>query len=461
MIKSQQMAKRIVIIGGGFAGLNVAKFLKNTDYQVTLVDQNNYTFFPPLLYQVATGFLEPSSISYPYRKMFRGQSRLSFKLGELTRVIPELNTVVLSTGELEYDYLVFATGTATNYFGMENVKKKAVPMKSISDALEMRNYLLRQLEFATTIADKVENIKKVLTIVVAGGGPTGVEVSGMLAEMRSSVFRKDYPELEKVRSLVRICLVDANDCLLTPMSEKSRNTTYKALSDLGVEIILNAQVTDYTAHEVILSNGQTIETENLIWTAGVVAHEFEGLPRGSYGRGRRLLVDEHNKLQFADNIYAVGDTCLQTTDSNFPSGHPQVAQVALQQGKNLAMNLKLLASNKRLRSFTYKDRGSMAIIGRNKAVADLPRNLHLSGFIAWFAWIFIHLISLVTYRNRVNTLFNWIVAYCTKDQSLRMIIRPVVRKNHKHSALIKAPREHSKIQDGGICMSKSEEHSTH
>ncbi|WP_214228301.1 NAD(P)/FAD-dependent oxidoreductase [Pedobacter sp. B4-66] len=418
------MKKRIIIIGGGFAGLNVARNIDNKEYQITLVDRNNYIFFPPLLYQVATGFLEPSSISYPYRKMLRNKSNLNFKLGEVLNVIPEQNKIILTTGELEYDYLVFATGTETNYFGMENVEKKAIPMKTINDALEMRNYFLRQLERATTFTSYKNRLKKVLTIVVAGGGPTGVEISGMLAEMQTSVFRKDYPEFEKVRIQSHIYIVDGSAQLLSPMSKKSQDDTYRKLEEMGVKIILNAQVTDYVDDKVILSNGQFIETENLIWAAGVTSQLFNGIPSEYYGRGRRLITDAHNKIEGLKNIYAVGDTSIQTTDSDFPGGHPQVAQVALQQGKNLANNFNRLLRNKPLTPFKYNDRGSMAIIGRNKAVADIPPNLHFKGFIAWVLWIFIHLISLVHYRNRITTVYNWIVAYFTKDQALRMMIRP-------------------------------------
>lgn len=421
------MAKKIVIIGGGFAGFNLAKSIKDKEYQITLVDRNNYTFFPPLLYQVATGFLEASNISYPYRKMLRNKPNLSFKLGELLQVFPEQNKVTLTTGELEYDYLVFATGTETGYFGMENVRKNAIPMKTVNDALEMRNYILSQLERATTFTSDKNQLDKLLTIVVAGGGPTGVEISGMLAEMRTSVFRKDYPELGKAHVESSIYLVDGSAQLLSPMSKKSQDNTYNALKKLGVKIILNTRVTDYVNGKVMLSNGDVIETENLIWAAGVTSQVFEGLPKECYGQGRRLITNAHNKVEGLKNIYAVGDTCIQTTDAHFPSGHPQVAQVALQQGKNLANNFNRLLNNKPLAPFTYNDKGAMAIIGRNKAVADIPPNFHFKGFVAWFIWIFIHLMSLIHYRNRVTTLYNWVVAYFTKDQALRMIIRPFAK----------------------------------
>ncbi|MFA4870674.1 MAG: NAD(P)/FAD-dependent oxidoreductase [Pedobacter sp.] len=422
------MVKRIVIIGGGFAGVNLIKYLNSKEYQVTLVDKNNYAFFPPLLYQVATGFLETSNISYPYRKMFRGISNLCFKLGEVVKINHEENRIVLTTGELEYDYLVLATGTETNYFGMDNVEKKAIPMKTVNDALEMRNYILKQLEFATSLPSDNERLQKVLTIVIAGGGPTGVEISGMLAEMRASVFPKDYPEFGKMNVQHHIYLVDGSPTLLPLLSEKSQNNTLNALRDMGVTVILNAKVIDYINDKVILSNGQSIETENLIWAAGVTSKMFEGIPIECYGRGKRLITDAYNKVEGLKNVYAIGDTCIQTTDDEFASGHPQVAQVALQQGKNLAANFKLIMLNKPLIPFIYKDKGTMAIIGRNKAVVDLPSNLHFKGFVAWFIWIFIHLVSLVHYRNKITTLYNWVVSYFTKDQSLRMIIRPITKE---------------------------------
>ncbi|HRO45669.1 NAD(P)/FAD-dependent oxidoreductase [Agriterribacter sp.] len=421
--------KQVVIIGGGFAGINLAKHLSDkSGFNVTLADKNNYNFFPPLLYQVATGFLEASNISYPFRKMFQGKKNIRFRMGELLKVVPQENKVVLSSGDLEYDYLVLATGTESNYFGLENVKANAIPMKTVNDALEMRNYLLQQLENATLTPDKTER-EKLLTIVIAGGGPTGVEVSGMLAEMRKFIIRKDYPEFRGAKDQSHIYLIDGGPQLLSPMSPRSQKDTYTALCKLGVEIKLNIQVKDYINDMVVLSNGEHIQTKTLIWAAGVSAKTIAGIPGTSYGRGKRLLTDAFNKVQNTSNIYAIGDTCLQTSDPDFPEGHPQVAQVALQQGKNLAINFRRIAAQQPLRPFRYRDKGTMAIIGRNKAVADLPKPpLHFRGFIAWFMWLFIHLISLVTYRNKITTLYNWMIAYFTKDQALRMIIRPLKKE---------------------------------
>nr|WP_315146454.1 NAD(P)/FAD-dependent oxidoreductase [uncultured Flavobacterium sp.] len=413
----------IVIIGGGFAGINLAKALTNEKgITVTLVDKNNYNFFPPLIYQVATAFLEPSSISYPFRKFFAGKKNLQFRLGELLKVIPNENKVILNNGELVYDQLVFATGAETSYFGMENVRKNAIPMKTLNDAIEMRNTLLKNLEKAAICKD-IRKRRKLLTIVVAGGGPTGVEVSGMFAEMRKSILIKEYPELETSAS--NIYLVDGGEALLSPMSVASQQDTLEAVTKLGVVVKLNTRVVDYKEDTVFFADGNTIQTKNLIWAAGVTAREFEGIPAESYGRGKRMLTDAFNKVNGTTNIFAIGDTCLQLTDENFPQGHPQVAQVAIQQGLNLADNFKNLLQQKALKPFIYKDKGSMAIIGKNKAVVDLPKsNLHFKGFIAWMIWLFVHLMSLITYRNRINTFYHWMIAYFSKDQSLRMIIRP-------------------------------------
>ena len=413
----------IVIIGGGFAGINLAKALTNEKgITVTLVDKNNYNFFPPLIYQVATAFLEPSSISYPFRKFFAGKKNLQFRLGEFLKVIPTENKIILNNGELVYDQLVFATGAETSYFGMENVRKNAIPMKTLNDAIEMRNTLLKNLEKAAICKD-IRKRRKLLTIVVAGGGPTGVEVSGMFAEMRKSILIKEYPELETSAS--NIYLVDGGEALLSPMSVASQQDTLEAVTKLGVVVKLNTRVVDYKEDTVFFADGNTIQTKNLIWAAGITAREFEGIPAESYGRGKRMLTDAFNKVNGTTNIFAIGDTCLQLTDENFPQGHPQVAQVAIQQGLNLADNFKNLLQQKALKPFIYKDKGSMAIIGKNKAVVDLQKpNLHFKGFFAWMIWLFVHLMSLITYRNRINTFYHWMIAYFSKDQSLRMIIRP-------------------------------------
>ncbi|MFI5193480.1 MAG: NAD(P)/FAD-dependent oxidoreductase [Chitinophagales bacterium] len=415
--------KKLVIIGGGFGGVNLALQLKNSPhFRITFIDKNNYNFFPPLIYQVATGFLENSNISYPFRKLFRNYRNIQFRLGEMQKVDPANHICHLDNGDISYDYLVISTGAETNYFGMENVKKNAIPMKNVNDALNMRNTVLQRLELASISTDPVEK-KKLLTLVVAGGGPTGVEVSGMFADLRAHSLRKDYPELHGVRS--DIFLIDGGSHLLAPMSAASQQDTYESLHKMGVIIKLNTQVKDYVDDKVILSTGEIIEAKTLIWAAGVTAMQFEGIPKESYGKAKRMIADPYNKVAGVEDIYAIGDTCFQTHEAAYPNGHPQLAQVAMQQGKLLAKNLETIYNSKPIKPFHYHDKGTMAIIGRNKAVADLPvPKLHFRGFIAWAMWLFIHLISLISYRNRIKTLYNWMVAYINKDQSLRFIVRP-------------------------------------
>jgi NADH dehydrogenase len=314
----------------------------------------------------------------------RGKKNIQFRMGEFKHLVPGKNKVILSTGELSYDYLVFAVGVETNFFGMENVKRNALPMKTVNDALELRNYFLQRMEQATRTSDDLER-QKLLTIVVAGGGPTGVEVSGVLAEMKKKVIPKDYPELSGKGYESHIYLVDGGGQLLTPMTPKSQTDTLSALTKMGVEVKLNHQVKDYQDDIVTFANGESIATKTVVWAAGITGSVFEGIPAESYGRGRRLIVDESNKVMGLTNVYAIGDTCLQTTDKNFPNGHPQVAQVAIQQGKHLAKNFNALAKGQATKPFAYNDKGTMAIIGWNKAVADIPKpKLHFNGFLFSF-----------------------------------------------------------------------------
>lgn len=416
------MNKEVVVIGGGFAGINVVEHLKNKkEVHVTLVDLNNYNFFPPLLYQVATGFIENSNISFPFRKMLQKSRNCNFRKGELLRIDSKNKKVVLSTGELNYDFLVLATGTESNYFGMENIKNHAFPMKTIDDAIELRNEMLKNME-ALSIETNEREREKLSTFVVAGGGPTGVEVAGMLAEMRKNIIKKDYPEINEKK--IRIYLVDGAPTLLTPMSRQSQNYTYETLRKMGVEVKLNTQVSDYIDDKVMLADSTTIATKLLIWTAGVVSKTFEGIADESYGRGKRIKVNELNEVKNMENVFAIGDTCIMSDDGLFLNGHPQLAQPALQQGKNLAQNILAIIKGKKKTPFSYRDRGAMAIIGRNKAVAEIPSpKMNFKGWIAWAMWLFIHLFSLISYRNRIKTMYNWTIAYFTKDQSLRMIIR--------------------------------------
>lgn len=417
----EESVKRIVVVGGGFAGVNLVKKLANDKrFQVTLVDRNNYHSFMPLLYQVGMAFIEPSNISYPFRRLFQEKENLRFHLGCLLRVEPESNRIVTDTGTLDYDYLVIALGTESNYFGMENVKKVSWPLKSISDATRLRNHLLLNMEKAARMEDPQKRTQ-LLNIVIAGGGPTGVEVAGMLAEMAHHIAPKEYPEITRVSN--PIYLIEAAPVLLGPMSKKSQAEATRVLSKLGVQIKLNVAVKDYVDGKVVLANGETIPTNALIWTSGVIGREVPGLKPDIVGRARRLMVDEYNRVKGERNIFAIGDIALQTTDSEFPNGHPMLAQVAIQHGKNLAENLRRMAEGQTLRPFKYNDKGSMAIISKYKAVVDLPKGF-LKGFIAWVVWLFVHLIPITSFRNKAKLAFSWLWSFMTNDPTLRLIIRP-------------------------------------
>ncbi|MBN8856904.1 MAG: NAD(P)/FAD-dependent oxidoreductase [Sphingobacteriales bacterium] len=418
---------KVVVIGGGFAGLNLSKKLAgNIQIEVTLVDKNNYHFFPPLLYQVATAFIEPSNISYPFRRMFQHRHNLRYYMGSLVKINMETNTIATDSGTLDYDYLVLAMGAESNYFGMENVKNNALPMKTIDDAINLRNHILLNLEKLVKSNDPLEReIRR--NIVIAGGGPTGVEVSGMIAEMGKYILEKDYPELKGRRDT--IFLVDAGHALLGPMSGKSQQEALKVLTRLGVQVKLGTAVKDFTNDKVLLSTGETINSNTLIWASGVIAREAPGLPPESIAqRGRRIIVDEYNKVAGTSNIFAIGDQCVQTTDKNYPNGHPQLAQVAIQQGKLVAENLTRLSKGEVMRPFSYYNKGTMAIISKFKAVVDLPKGF-FKGFIAWLVWLFIHIIPIAGFRNKAKLAFNWFWSFITNDPTLRLIIRPRKGKN--------------------------------
>lgn len=416
------MKKTIVVVGGGFAGLKLVEKLGNSAaYNTILVDANNYNFFPPLIYQVSTGLMEPSAISYPFRKILRHSKNARFRLGSLEKVVPTENKIILSNGELHYDILVMATGTESNYFGNKNIEAYSLPMKTISDALTLRNTILTRLDRATRLTSEEER-KKMLTFVIAGAGPTGVELSGVLAEMNTSILKKDYPELND-KDIVKIYLVDGQPTVLNVMSKKSQQYTYDKLIQLGVEIKLNCLVKDFNKDIVELSDGSKIESRNLIWAAGVSAKTFEGFDAASYGRGKRLKTNAFNLVEGYDNIYALGDCALLSGDENYPDGHPQLAQPAIQQAENLAKNFGKELSQ--WKPFTYTNKGSLAIIGRNKAVFDLPKEKYfISGFLAWLIWLFVHIMGLVNFKNRLRTFVNWIGYYIYKDQYFRMIIKP-------------------------------------
>ncbi|MGI9650809.1 NAD(P)/FAD-dependent oxidoreductase [Chryseobacterium sp. RLHN22] len=418
------MKKHIVIIGGGFAGINLVKSIaRNKNFRITLVDRNNYHFFPPLIYQVATAFIEPSHISYPFRKLFAKYDNVNYHMGSLKNIDTQTQKIETDTGEISYDYLVVALGTETNFFGLENVEKCALPMKTIHEALYLKNHLLMSLEKAARNKN-LHRAERLQNIVIAGGGPTGVELAGMIAEMGAYIAEKEYPEIEL--NLSHLYLVDALPTLLSPMSDAAKKTAYENLKKLGVNILLNVSVKDYADGNVILSDGKKIKTETLIWTSGVIGRKAPGIPETALGKGRRLLVDEYNRVVGFSNIYALGDICLHLSDKNFPKGHPQVAQVAIQQAKLAAKNIIRQENNETLQPFVYNDKGSMAIISKYKAVVDLPK-FSYTGFFAWLTWLFIHIIPLTGFRNKIRLAFEWFRLFITNNPSIRMILQP--RKN--------------------------------
>jgi NADH dehydrogenase len=384
------------------------------------VDQHNYHFFPPLLYQVATAFIEPSNISYPFRKLFQEKNNVRFFMGKVGTINPTTNSIDTDNGSLSYDYLVLAMGTETNFFGNANVIANALPMKSVDDALNIRNHILLKIEEAirsTSLADK----QRLANIVIAGGGPTGVEMAGMLAEMRRNIVSKDYPEA--ATPLGEIYLIDGGPTLLGPMSPKAQGEAFAVLDKLNVKIMLNTLVKDYVDSRVMLSTGNPIPTDTLIWASGVIGTGISGLPQEVFARGRRIMVDDINRVKGYQNIFAIGDLCYQTSDPKFATSHPQLAQVAIQQGKALAENLVRLEDGRTPRPFRYFNKGSMAIISKYRAVVDLPKGF-FKGFFAWLVWLFIHIIPLVGFRNKVKLGFNWLFSFITNDPTLRLIFRP-------------------------------------
>jgi len=412
---------KIVIVGGGFAGLHLARHLaKKNLFEVTLVDKNNYHLFSPLLYQVSTAFIEASNISYPFRRLFQSKENFRFHMGELKNIVTAENKIETSAGDLYYDNLVLAMGTQTNYFGLENIKQHALPVKTLDDAINLRNHLLLNTEKAVRATGELCR-QKVSNIVISGGGPTGVEISGMLAEMSQSIMKKDYPELKNMEG--NIYLINSGKALLGTMSAKSQKSAYKVLRRLGVHVKLNTAVKDYTEGAVLLSTGEIIPSATLIWASGILANEAPGLPELCVSRGRRIIVDEYNRVKGIRNVFAIGDQCIQTTDAKYPNGHPQLAQVAIQQGIRLARNVERLQSGKKLIAFKYKNKGNMAIISKYEAVVDLPKSF-LKGFPAWFVWLFVHIMPIVGFGNKAKLAINWLWSFFTNDPTLRLIIRP-------------------------------------
>jgi len=416
------MAKKIIIIGGGFAGINVARHLKGDAYDVLLIDKNNYHQFQPLFYQVATAGLEPASISFPLRKFFHHQKNIKIRIAEVSQINAEGNFIETSIGRLDYDYLIVATGADTNFFGNKGVEDKAIPMKSVSEAVFLRNRILQNFEDALTAPE--EEREGLMNVVVVGGGATGVEVSGALSDMRAYALPKDYPEIDF--SKMNIYLLEAGEKTLAAMSPQSSQKSKEYLEKLGVNIMLKTSLKEFDGKQVILGDGKKIRSSTVVWAAGIKGNVLPGLSPDTITRGNRIKVDRFNTIEGYKNIYAIGDLSWMSTPK-YPNGHPQVGNVAVNQGKRLGQNLIALSKGKAMKEFEYKDLGSMATVGRKLAVVDLPF-AKFQGFFAWLTWLFVHLMLLLGVKNKLFTLLNWTWSYIAFDQSLRLIIKPYKKK---------------------------------
>lgn len=415
---------RVVIIGGGFAGIALAKKLSKKELQVVLLDKHNYHNFQPLLYQVSTGGLEPDSIAYPIRKILKDFPNFFFRLADVSEVNTDKNKVISNIGELKFDYLVIASGSKTNFFGNESIEANSMEMKTIPQSLNLRSLILENFEDALLTSD-LHQRNALMNFVIVGAGPTGVELAGALAEIKKGILPKDYPDLDT--RTVQINLVQAGDRILKEMSEKASNKAEDFLEKLGVQIWKNVRVTGYDGKIVTTNSDLTFETETVIWAAGVKGAVINGLDgENSITRNNRIEVNQFNQVKGYNNIFAIGDVAQMTTE-NTPYGHPMMAQPAIQQGKQLGENLLRLIENKPLKPFKYKDKGSMATVGRNKAVVDLPK-IKFQGVFAWFVWMFVHLFFLIGFRNRVVVFINWVYNYIRFDREARLIIRPYKKK---------------------------------
>ena len=408
--------KKVVLVGGGFAGLHVAKVLNKSDFDVLLIDKQNHHQFQPLYYQVASARLEPSNISFPFRKIFQKSRNIEIRLAEVTAVNPQANKIETSIGSFDYDYLIIATGCKTNFFGNAQIQKYALSMKTTEESIEIRNKIL--LNFEKLISAKPEEKEALLNIVLVGAGPTGVELAGAFSEMKRNILPRDYPHVDF--SHLKVTLLEGSKNTLNSMSEQAKIASRKYLEELGVIIKTETFVTNYDGKTAVLNNGESIPTQNLIWAAGVIGNVIEGISPESMIRNR-YKVDRHNKVQGTTNIYAIGDIAYMETP-RYPTGHPQLANVAINQGKTLAQNLLKLVKGKEQTDYEYKDLGSMATVGKHKAVVDLPF-LKFHGYIAWFFWMFLHLMLILSVRNKLQIFFNWAWNYLAKDSSLRLILK--------------------------------------
>ena len=415
---------RLIVIGGGFAGVKLIKKLSKQPLQIVLFDRNNYHTFQPLLYQVATAGLEPDSIADPLRKQLEPVKDFFFRMAEVYSINHQEKYITTEIGDMSFDYLVIATGSKTNYFGNESIMTHAFPLKQIPQALDLRSHILQNFEAATITTDP-DKMECMMNLAIVGGGPTGVEVAGALGELKKNILPADYPELDFDK--MNIILLEGADKLLSAMSGFASKKALKYLKKFDVEVRLKTLVTSYDGITAKLNNGDEIKTCTLIWAAGVQGNYPDGLEDDMVERGR-LKVDGFNKIEGTDNIYAIGDIALMRADEDYPNGHPMLAPVAIQQGDHLASNIAKMLKGKEPKKFKYNDKGSMATIGRNKAVVDMGK-LRFGGFVAWLIWMFIHLISIIGFRNRLIVFSNWVWNYFTYDKGTRLIIRKFIPGN--------------------------------
>ena len=411
--------RRVVVVGGGLGGLKLVSSLRDTDFQVVLVDKNNYNQFPPLIYQVASAGLEPSNISFPFRRLFQGWKNFFFRMAEVQHIDTEKKAIKTSIGTIHYDDLVLAAGATTNFFGNKNIEASALPMKSVSESMRLRNTILQNLERAET-EDNEARKQALMNIAIVGGGPSGVEIAGVLAEMKQTILPRDYPDLDT--SCMHIYLINATPRLLGAMSERSSREAERALKELGVEVMTNCMVTDYVDKELVLKDGQRISAETVIWVSGIKANNIDGIPTESIGHAGRILVDRFNRVKGLKDVYAIGDQCIVEGDEAYPYGHPQLAQVAIQQAKTLAKNLIRQEKGETEQPFSYHNLGTMATIGRKKAVVEIGK-LKFGGFFAWLLWLIVHLRSILGVKNKTIVFLNWMWSYMNYKQSLRLILK--------------------------------------
>ena len=408
--------KKVVIIGGGFAGIQLAKNLDEVLFDILLIDKINHHQFQPLFYQVASSQLEPSSISFPLRNIFKGKKNIQIRLAEVTSIVEKEQTVMTSIGDFQYDYLVIAMGCKTNFFGSDSLQKNTFTLKSTYEAIEIRNHILQTFEDA--ISANEEEKEALLNLVIVGAGPTGVELAGAFSEIKEYILPRDYPGIDF--SKFKISLVEGSPNTLNSMSVESKKESREYLEKMGIAIYTETIVKDYDGLILSMNNGESIKTRTVIWAAGVIANSIGGLAESAFTFGKRIKVDRTNKLIESPSIFAIGDIAYMETPK-YPKGHPQLANVAINQAKRLAKNLKLIQQQKTPIPFEYRDLGSMATIGRNKAVVDLPF-YHFKGYLAWLVWMFLHLMLILSVKNKLIIFINWAWAYITKDTSLRLIL---------------------------------------